>query len=516
MPRFVVAMLLQVLAVTAPAASTLALALVVAPSRAAAQSEERKVEGAAPAPGASSAKPASASRPKVRPAGAGTAGEKPAATAPADSSATDKLSDVALSTTAKDEKSTAASKGNGKGKGKAPALTSGSKAADSEKSTSTSARKADKPAASSRVRAPSAEDIQNARDISPAPMPEPGAPGGLPLTPRQTPRSSSPDGVPASPEPVPSSGGSQPIVETTPEPIAPGPEGSPHSSAGSAERNDKAGKPEKSTLGKSTPKPSAGTASASPASPSTSAAKKRDSAKESSASTQERTAAAAEVPHDNIPVAPPVADTTTSPGGAEAPGSSAEAGESGEKSEQGTASRSGVGRTATSTNSKGTARTIPVPAGKGSTPAKKGNAPSLSVAESVENPQLGRLHQRLACITVYWPGDPSGGYYTSKNLASTGVTLKRGHISIDPKIIRYGTRVRLEGMGEFIAVDTGGDVVNRRAARRAGKTAEEKAAIVVDIYFPTKAEGLAFKARHKRFIMATWYENDRVVLSRRK
>jgi hypothetical protein len=69
-------------------------------------------------------------------------------------------------------------------------------------------------------------------------------------------------------------------------------------------------------------------------------------------------------------------------------------------------------------------------------------------------------------------------------------------------------------MGEFIAVDTGGDVVNRKAARRGGKTPEQKNAIVVDIYFPTKASGLAFKASHPRFIMATWYDKDRVALTK--
>lgn len=99
-------------------------------------------------------------------------------------------------------------------------------------------------------------------------------------------------------------------------------------------------------------------------------------------------------------------------------------------------------------------------------------------------------------------------------MSAIGVPLKYGHISVDPKIIRYGTKVILEGVGEFTAVDTGGAVVSRKAARRIGKTPDEKDAIVIDVYFPSKASGLSWKKQQPRFIKVTWYEKDRTVLSR--
>lgn len=80
----------------------------------------------------------------------------------------------------------------------------------------------------------------------------------------------------------------------------------------------------------------------------------------------------------------------------------------------------------------------------------------------------------------------------------------RGHCAVDPQVIPYGSVVRVHGVGDFWAVDTGSAVRARRAAQRLGRTKEEREAIVVDLFFPTRAEALAMSRRIPRFTMVSW------------
>jgi len=74
-----------------------------------------------------------------------------------------------------------------------------------------------------------------------------------------------------------------------------------------------------------------------------------------------------------------------------------------------------------------------------------------------------------------------------------------GHCAIDPKKIPYGSRIQL-GDEEVIAVDTGPAVVNRKAARLSGRNAAERNAVVVDRYFETKSQAVAWEKSHPHFM----------------
>jgi len=101
----------------------------------------------------------------------------------------------------------------------------------------------------------------------------------------------------------------------------------------------------------------------------------------------------------------------------------------------------------------------------------------------------------LARVTVYWPGEGSG-----KSAAWNGAHLREDHCAVDPKKIPYGSKV-LFGDGECTAVDTGPDVVKRRAARSLGRSTTERNAIVVDRFFDTRQKALAWENTHPHFMM---------------
>ena len=74
------------------------------------------------------------------------------------------------------------------------------------------------------------------------------------------------------------------------------------------------------------------------------------------------------------------------------------------------------------------------------------------------------------------------------NFAQPGTEhLRNGHCAVDPRKIPYGSRIQL-GDEELIAVDTGPAVVSRKAARRLGRNATERNAVMVDGYFETKSQ----------------------------
>lgn len=83
--------------------------------------------------------------------------------------------------------------------------------------------------------------------------------------------------------------------------------------------------------------------------------------------------------------------------------------------------------------------------------------------------------------------------------ASNGARLRNGHCAVDPKKIPYGSKIIL-GSEELIAVDTGPAVVSRKAARRSGRNQAEREAMVVDRYFETRSQALAWEKSHPHFM----------------
>src|SRR5215467_5269814 len=100
----------------------------------------------------------------------------------------------------------------------------------------------------------------------------------------------------------------------------------------------------------------------------------------------------------------------------------------------------------------------------------------------------------LARVTVYWPGEGSG-----KSAAWNGARLGEDHCAVDAKKIPYGSKVSFDD-GECMAVDTGPDVIKRKAARSCGRTAAERNAIVIDRFFHTKERALAWEKAHPHFM----------------
>jgi len=101
----------------------------------------------------------------------------------------------------------------------------------------------------------------------------------------------------------------------------------------------------------------------------------------------------------------------------------------------------------------------------------------------------------LARVTVYWPNEGSG-----RSAAWNGAQLREDHCAVDPKKIPYGSKVSFSD-GECKAIDSGPDVVTRKAARSCGRTATERNAIVIDRFFPTKQTALAWEGAHPHFMM---------------
>jgi 3D (Asp-Asp-Asp) domain-containing protein len=104
-------------------------------------------------------------------------------------------------------------------------------------------------------------------------------------------------------------------------------------------------------------------------------------------------------------------------------------------------------------------------------------------------------HSALARVTVYWHREGSG-----EHASWSGARLHNGHCAVDPKKVPYGSKVVFPD-ATCMAVDSGPDVVNRKAARSCGRNALERNAIVIDRFFDTKQEALAWAKAHTHFMM---------------
>src|SRR5215212_5285648 len=119
---------------------------------------------------------------------------------------------------------------------------------------------------------------------------------------------------------------------------------------------------------------------------------------------------------------------------------------------------------------------------------------SIILFVSAASPAVAREQTILARITAYWPSGSQAavGSYN-------GARLRTGHCAVDPKQIPYGSKVVFPDV-ECLAVDSGPAVINRSAARRCGKTAEQRNALVIDRFFETKKQALSWIAANPHFM----------------
>jgi 3D (Asp-Asp-Asp) domain-containing protein len=113
---------------------------------------------------------------------------------------------------------------------------------------------------------------------------------------------------------------------------------------------------------------------------------------------------------------------------------------------------------------------------------------------------FAREQSVLARVTVYWASGGGGSdHWTRRHVCSTGARLRAGHCAVDPRRIPYGSKVTLPD-ATLLAVDTGSAVRSRKAARRSGRTALERNALVVDRFFETKQQALSWARRNPYFM----------------
>jgi hypothetical protein len=110
-------------------------------------------------------------------------------------------------------------------------------------------------------------------------------------------------------------------------------------------------------------------------------------------------------------------------------------------------------------------------------------------------PVFASEYSALARVTVYWPGGSSGAH-----AAWNDVRLSEASCAVDPRKIPYGSKVIFHD-AVCVAIDTGPDVVNRKASRLCGRNAAERKAIVIDRFFATKQKAFAWAKAHPHFMM---------------
>ena len=100
----------------------------------------------------------------------------------------------------------------------------------------------------------------------------------------------------------------------------------------------------------------------------------------------------------------------------------------------------------------------------------------------------------LVHVTCYWRNEKSG-----QRAAWNGARLRTGNCAVDPRKIVYGSTIIFPDI-EGVAVDTGPSVVSRKSARCHGRCAAERNALVIDRFFETRNQALAWTKAHGRFM----------------
>jgi len=109
-------------------------------------------------------------------------------------------------------------------------------------------------------------------------------------------------------------------------------------------------------------------------------------------------------------------------------------------------------------------------------------------------PAWAKEQSLLARITVYWPSGSE-----PQRASSNGAKLHGGHCAVDPKKIPYGSKVVFPD-ATCLAIDCGPAVISRLAARKSGRTAEQRNALVIDRYFETRKQAMAWVASNPHFM----------------
>ena len=107
---------------------------------------------------------------------------------------------------------------------------------------------------------------------------------------------------------------------------------------------------------------------------------------------------------------------------------------------------------------------------------------------------LAREESILVRVTGYWRAEGCG-----ERAAWNGARLRPGHCAVDPKKIPYGSTIVFPDR-ECTAVDTGTAVVSRKSARHCGRNTAQRNALVIDRFFETKREAVAWTNAHPQFI----------------
>ena len=100
----------------------------------------------------------------------------------------------------------------------------------------------------------------------------------------------------------------------------------------------------------------------------------------------------------------------------------------------------------------------------------------------------------LVHVTCYWRNEKCG-----HRAAWNGAHLRAGDCAVDPKKIPYGSTIIFPDV-EGVAVDTGPSVVSRKSARCNGRCAAEKNALVIDRFFESRDQALAWTKANGRFM----------------
>ena len=80
-------------------------------------------------------------------------------------------------------------------------------------------------------------------------------------------------------------------------------------------------------------------------------------------------------------------------------------------------------------------------------------APGTSISEyrQIEAPYISKPEPKVLIMTAT-------AYCYTGHRTATGTWPSRGTIAVDPAIIPLGTQLYIEGYGEAVALDTGGDI----------------------------------------------------------
>jgi 3D (Asp-Asp-Asp) domain-containing protein len=111
---------------------------------------------------------------------------------------------------------------------------------------------------------------------------------------------------------------------------------------------------------------------------------------------------------------------------------------------------------------------------------------SLEAEQSSNSASISLLETQARELAAAQAG-PQGGRaltvtatgYSLKGRTATGVSVGYGIVAVDPSVIPLGTMMTIPGYGEGVAADTGGAVAGAR----------------IDVWFPTRAEALAWGTR---------------------